>query len=269
MNVADVMTSEPFTVEEDAALDEAMQLMDEREVRHVPVLSGDELVGVVSDRDLLEATGWEPAHLASRDGPARELQRMSEVMHSPVVSVAPQDTVVMASVELLLHGIGCLPVVTEGRLVGILTERDLLTAWLGIRPEEAESSTTVDQLMTRDPATLSSRATLEDALALSRGASFRHLPVVEERRLVGIVSDRDLKRALGTRRPAGTPIAELMTREVVSLGAQASLRRAAELMDERHVSGIPIVADEGLVGILTMTDLLTHCMETLREPDLD
>jgi CBS domain-containing protein len=267
VNVADVMTVGAVTVEEDATLDEAMELMDRFQLRHLPVVRGDTLAGIVSDRDLLGATGWEPVHLGGAEGPAREQQRLDQLMQRSVVSVTPDDTVVTAALELLMKRIGCLPVVEDRRLVGIMTERDLLVAWLDQTEAEPSPGVAVAQLMTRDLATLSSHGTLAQAIELCRGVEVRHLPVVEEGRLVGVVSDRDLKRALGIHRPPETRVDELMTRDVVSLPADSQLLRAAQLMHAHHISAVPIVSGDQLVGILTLSDLLTHCMETLREPD--
>ena len=61
MRVSSIMTVEPVTIAPSATPDEAVRLMDEHGVRHLPVLEGGKLLSVVSDRDLLEATGWLPS----------------------------------------------------------------------------------------------------------------------------------------------------------------------------------------------------------------
>jgi len=263
MNVAEVMTSPVYTVPEDAQLDRAMELMDRHDLRHLPVLRDGELVGVVSDRDLLEATGWEPSH--GRGG-----HPIREVMHRPVATVHPEDTVVSAAVELVLRKIGCLPVLEEGVLTGILTESDLAAAWSRAAREGRLTGAVdpdLDRLMTRDLLTLSPRATLSDGLALCRGSEVRHVPVVDHGAVVGIVSDRDLRRAQGRHLPAETPIDAIMTRDVVVLGEHVALHEAADRMIERNISAILVLEDGVLVGIVTLTDLLEHCLEALRNPE--
>ena len=272
MNVEHVMTHDPWTVTEETDLDRAMALMDERGLRHLPVLRAGELVGIVSNRDLLEATGWVPA--ARRK--AQTVHRIGQVMQSPVVRVRPDETVVTAALELGLRRIGALPVVDGARLVGILSERDLLRAWLETcRRETVPGGTDVPihRVMTRELRTLEPGATLAEAVALCRAERVNHLPVVEDSKLVGFLSDRDLRRALGRDRPAGTPVIELGPAEIFTLTEEATLYEAARLMDERKVSGVPITArgpeptSSPLVGLVTLSDVLAFCMETLREPD--
>ena len=263
MNVAEVMTRQVFTVPVEAELDQAMELMDRHDLRHLPVLRDGELVGIVSDRDLLEATGWEPAH-------TRGAHPIKDVMHGPVATVHPEDTVVSAAVELVLRKIGCLPVVADGALVGILTESDMLAAWNRAAHEgrrEGAIDPDVDRLMTRDLLTLSPRAPLRDGLSLCRGSEVRHVPVVDDGRVVGIVSDRDLRRAQGRHLPAETPIEQIMTRDVVVLGEHVALHEAADRMIERNIGAILVLENEALVGIVTLTDLLEHCLEALRNPE--
>jgi CBS domain-containing protein len=263
MNVADVMTSPVFTVDATAELDQAMELMDRHDMRHLPVLEGGGLVGVVSDRDLLEATGWEPAH-------GRGTHPIRDVMHRPVATVHPDDTVVSATVELVLRKIGCLPVIAGDALVGILTESDLLAAWIRAAREgrlEGTIDPDVDRLMTRDLITLSPRATLADGLALCRSSEVRHLPVVEDGEVVGIVSDRDLRRAQGRNLAGDTPVDKIMTREVVFMGEHVPLHEAADRMVERNIGAVLVLEEGALVGIITLTDLLGHCLEALREPE--
>lgn len=97
-----------------------------------------------------------------------------------------------------------------------------------------------------------------EAVALMRRAKLRHLPVVDGTgRLVGIVSDRDL------RRPAST-VGEVMTPNVLTIGASTDVRHAARLMRERKIGSLPIVEDGKLVGILTETDVLRALEELLR-----
>lgn len=81
-----------------------------------------------------------------------------------------------------------------GKLVGIVTERDLTRRI--IANEKNPKETTLDQIMTKNPETLSPSDTAGDALELMRVRSFRHLPVVEDGRVVGMVSIRDLYSAV-------------------------------------------------------------------------
>jgi CBS domain-containing protein len=270
MNVASVMTPSPLSVGPDAHLEEAARAMDRSDVRHLVVVEsgGGErrrVVGVLSDRDLLAAPGWRRS--ADRGEPDGSSPLVRDVMHAPVVSVRPDDSVVMAAVELTGRGIGCLPVMDGERLVGILTEIDLLAAFRSCAREgrRDEADPLLEDRMQRSVITVQEDATLAEAIDLCEASNVRHLPVVRDGTLAGILSDRDLRRAMGERRDPQAPVTEVMTSDVLTLPLGARLSEAARLMVANRVSSVPVVDDGELVGIVTSTDLLDQCMETLRE----
>lgn len=115
------MTTELFTVHEDELLHLVANLMDWKHIRHVPVEDNDHrLVGLVSHRAILR-------HFAKqlREGDGKPVA-VKEIMHASPLAVAP-DTPTLEAVRLMRdHKVGCLPVVDDGRLVGIVTERDFM-----------------------------------------------------------------------------------------------------------------------------------------------
>ena len=272
MKVAEIMTLHPQAVDAGASLDEALTLMDQHDVRHLPVVDGGRLGGVVSDRDLLEATGWLPSRVHEARGPHGADQLPSavrEIQHSPVVTVSPRDDVVKAAVELLGRRIGCLPVVDGDELVGIVTEMDVIRSFVerlrtGRLPSVVDP--TVERHMSEHPTTLTGTSTLEEAAAAMRANDVRHLPVVENAELAGIVSDRDLRRAWGCGRPVDLAVEEVMVREPVTVPPDTPMSDAARTMAARKISALPVVQDGELVGILTITDLIEHCMGVMRDP---
>lgn len=273
MDVESLMTRDPITIDAGATLDEALSSMDHHDVRHLPVLEDGSLVGVLSDRNLLEATGWLPARMHdARDthpNPHRN-KRVRDVMHSPVHSVEPDDSIVTSAVEMACHAIGCLPVLRDGKLVGMLTEIDLLKGYgeavrQGHLPEGQDPP--LGDFMTKSPKVATAERTVDEALELCRSIGARHLPVVQNHLLVGIISDRDLRGALGRGRRGDYPIEELMSRDLIELGRDARMSEAARLMVEHKISCLPVLEDDELIGILTMTDLVDHCMNTLRDED--
>ena len=117
---------------------------------------------------------------------------LGDVMARAVVSVAPEDTLGEAAQKMADEGVGSAVVLDHGRLIGILTERDLLKAVAGrIHSSEAR----VREWMTEDPVTAPSDTSAEDAVRTMLEHGFRHLPVVEEGRMVGVVSLREVVRA--------------------------------------------------------------------------
>ena len=116
---------------------------------------------------------------------------LGDVMARAVVSVAPEDTLGEAAQKMVDEGVGAAVVLDHGRLIGILTERDLLKAAAG-RVHSSEAR--VREWMTEEPITASSETSVEDAVRAMLEHGFRHLPVVEEGRTVGVVSLREVVR---------------------------------------------------------------------------
>jgi CBS domain-containing protein len=114
---------------------------------------------------------------------------LGELMTREVLSVAPEDTLGQAAEAMVERGVGSAVVSDFGRLIGILTERDLLRAVAG-RVHSSEAR--VREWMTVDPVTASVSTGLEQASRTMLEQGFRHLPVVEDDRPVGIVSIRDV-----------------------------------------------------------------------------
>lgn len=115
--VRDLMTPNPFTVHPEQAVDLAVCLMDWRQVRHVPVEDAmHQLVGLVTYRPLLRTLS------EGSGGPVS----IADVMVREVVTISPEKTLGEALRLLEEHNVGCLPVVQNGKLVGILSERDFL-----------------------------------------------------------------------------------------------------------------------------------------------
>jgi acetoin utilization protein AcuB len=117
--------------------------------------------------------------------------------------------------------------------------------------------------MTGNLVTLSPEASAAEALTLCRERRIRHIPILEERRLVGIVSDRDLRDAspaLGDPERARTlrkiRVGDVMTREVITVDPQDSIENAAQQMYELKIESLPVVAEEELLGIVTSSDVM-------------
>ena len=128
MKVAEIMKEKVVTISADDTLRIVGEIMELGHVRHLPVVRRGELVGVVSQRDLLRASLSNVMGLPS-DEQSRFLEgvQIAEVMSAPPVSIAPEASVQEAAGLMAKRKIGCLPVVSGQKLLGIVTETDLLS----------------------------------------------------------------------------------------------------------------------------------------------
>jgi acetoin utilization protein AcuB len=133
MRVKYWMTRQVVTASPDEGLKRVWTLLQEHGVRHLPVLEGDRLVGMVSDRDIRQALPSRATTLGVHELLAL-LDRVTlrEIMTKEVVTATPDQPIPEAARLLVEYRIGALPVVEDGRLVGILTETDVLNAYLSL-----------------------------------------------------------------------------------------------------------------------------------------
>jgi acetoin utilization protein AcuB len=141
MKVSDVMTKDPAVVHLDAPAKEAAALMRTKGIRHLPVVDASgHLLGIVTDRDLKHAAfmpaladqaGWEPHRVKA--------PRVRDVMTWSVVTTRADASLAQAGLTMFQRRIGSLPVVADGRLVGILTEQDVFNALRKVQGAEDDT----------------------------------------------------------------------------------------------------------------------------------
>jgi len=121
------MTSDVITVDEETSMMKASQIMKENNIRRLPVMRKGKLVGMVTDRDIKEAS---PSKATTLD--VHELYyllselKLKDIMRKNLVTVGPEETVEKAAVKMLEHRISGLPVVNDkGKVVGVITQGDI------------------------------------------------------------------------------------------------------------------------------------------------
>jgi acetoin utilization protein AcuB len=132
----------------------------------------------------------------------------------------------------------------------------------------------VGDYMTKDPITVAEDASMKDAMLLLRTHHIRHLPVAMGRLLVGLVSDRDIKRAAPSilsgidkaefeQLMEDTPVSRIMTREPFTVSENTPLIEAVQILIEKKFGSLPVVDGKELVGIFTEIDALKVLLDTL------
>ena len=125
--------------------------------------------------------------------------QIADVMRREFITVAPEDTLGEVARKMVDKSMGAVIVKDYGRLIGILTERDMLKA-MAARVHTSDAR--VRQWMTPDPITITPDVTLDEASQIMLENNFRHLPVMEGSTVVGYVS---LRRVVGAQQPATEP----------------------------------------------------------------
>jgi CBS domain-containing protein len=158
VRVRDVMNVKPITIQADGTVSEAARILRDNRISGMPVLDGERLVGVISESDLLrllsvegdEGGLWLPSPFEVFEVPFRDLvkwekmrksseevpdKKVSEVMSKNLHEIGPEDTVEEVASIMTRHRINRLPVVENGRLVGIVTRGDIISG-LGMKHDE-------------------------------------------------------------------------------------------------------------------------------------
>lgn len=131
---------------------------------------------------------------------------------------------------------------------------------------------TARDLMTSEPDTVTPESTLREALALMNVADDRQLPVLENGRLVGIITNRDIRLALDSPLVDKDSairmqilhehlVAECMTPDPITVNPDTPIYEVAEILISHKFGGLPVVDGDNLVGIITITDLLRQLSE--------
>jgi acetoin utilization protein AcuB len=275
--VGALMTDSPATVDPDDRLDCADSMFTLAESRHLPVVRGGKLVGVLSLRDMLAAE--RPAWRTSIDAQIEHLHeiRVGSVMQKKVLTATPEESVVSAVGRLLAAGISCLPVLLREELVGIVTTSDfvrLAADHLVVHAEELGEPLSVSQLMSSHPTAVHPDDRVNLAELLMRFGHFHHLPVLEGNRLVGIVTDRDILAALRSDREplpaaeklldrASLRVGDIMTPHPDTVTPRTEAAVAAGMLLAHGYGALPIVSNEALVGIITERDFLRYLVDRL------
>ena len=145
ITIDEFMTPEPITLRETDSIEDARKIMTEKHIRHIPVTDNDNhLLGLVTQRDILAATG--PVNV-SHEGNSDA--RLSDIMVRDVSSIYKTDSLRRAAIYLQSHKYGCLPVISDDRLVGIITDSDFIAIAINLleQVELSEEESVLDDTM--------------------------------------------------------------------------------------------------------------------------
>jgi CBS domain-containing protein len=252
------MSEDVITIDKDQNLSDALKLLRKNNVSRLPVVNNKELVGIISERDIAAKLGSSKYESM----PASRLH-ISSVMVKDVVTVP--ETMQLGDVAKLMleKGIGSVPVMCEDKMVGIVSKADFVTLAVGI----AFDKITVREIMANDLIVVSPTERLVHARRQMMEGHVGRLPVVDDEKLVGMLTSKDLMRAFIDFRKhvpekyQKSQIKEVLIEDIMSsnpvfTSRDATISEVAKVMIETGYNGLPVVDGNKVVGIITQTDIL-------------
>jgi acetoin utilization protein AcuB len=249
-----------MAVPPDESIALALQTMLWTGFRHLPVVDGERLVGVITERDLFRYQATQGVVEPTR-------QPIRDAMSKPVHYADAGESLAVASERMAANKIGCLPILELGKLVGIVTTNDVLRAQLSLHDDGVPLSWSAKDVMTFSPVTTTPDEFLVNAIAKMSLARVRHLPVLDgQGHVVGMLSDRDVR--LHTEDVSGfTPrlrderlrVRSVMSRDVISVRPDASPSVLLTAFTDWRLGALPVVDAEGrLIGVVSYIDVLNY-----------
>ncbi len=264
MLIRELSLGYPVTISPFQSTDDAIDLMWEHDTRCLLVTDRQGLVGVVTDADLLESVGMllRSERLQIGTSVSNEELIVADVMDTRCSCVRPDDPVTDAGHRLVHERRSALPVVDGDQVLGVVTDYDLLQLFAGSCALESFTphGEFIVHYCSRILKTVRPNDSLATACSRLSGGKIRHLLVTEGIQLVGMISDWDIRLAIGENaggRWMDRPVSDYVTTQVQTLRPRDTLVCAAEVFRLEKLTAVPVTSREGdLVGIITVSDLI-------------
>jgi CBS domain-containing protein len=190
-----VMSSPIVTIAGERTMLDASHVMETNHIRHLCVTEGEEIVGLVSVRDLVRS------FVDAEGGPVSELDRvyrpLGVLMATALATIRSEASVLEAAQQMREKRIGSLLTIEAGELVGIVTESDLVRK--GVASNKDAGGTRVSAVMSSPLLSIDVNRTIRDASRVMAERGVRHLAVRENGKIVGVLSIRDLVKMVSVR----------------------------------------------------------------------
>jgi CBS domain-containing protein len=254
MKVKEIMTTKVITVDKDESLKRVLDLMKKYNITKIPVLDNKKFFGLVTDNVIAYKLG----SIRKRSVTASRLHA-SSVTEKQIQVIHPEEEVKNILKSVGEPGPTMLPVVEKGILVGVVTKADLLPL--------VKSTARLDSIMQRKVLTVSPDDRVIHARRIMITKNIARLPVVEEKKLVGIISDMEIAFAFASLKKSFSlgrqkhRLDELLVKEVMRSPVlwttpSMSIYDTAQMMLKRNIGALPVIEKEILVGMATRTDVV-------------
>jgi len=243
--VSQIMTHMGVTTTESVSALEAAKLMAGRNVGALVVTDKTQVVGIISERDIL----W-------KAGPGNDIKDVSvaDIMTRQVVTISSDTKLLEAADIMLKHHLRRLPVVDNNILVGILTVTDLV-----FEMNTPLAKGRISDYMNRTVHSVNISASVHDAMRVMMSESTGCVVVMSGKDMAGILTERDILREVLARGRSihETKVADIMPKDIIKLDWDAQVTHACHMMYYYGVRRVPVVNKKGtVIGVVTERDLL-------------
>lgn len=245
---SDIKKTGPMTT-----LVETARMMRRYKIGSVFVEEGDRYIGIVTESDLVRKGLTKEVPLET---PARSL------MHAPLLDIDIEKTPIEANHLMHLHGIRHLAVSEKGKIVGMISVRDLVRHFSMDKKSPLHAMTDIVKPLTvlvhRDIQTIDSSATAQEAARKMDEKKIGSLMITDEGRYVGIITETDLvRKVIGYGLTASKiPVGVIMNTPVLDIDLSRTIQEANEIMATKGVRHLAVTERGEIIGILSIRDLI-------------
>ena len=254
MKVKEIMTTKIIAVDKDDSLKRVLDLMKKHNITKIPVLEEKKFFGLVTDNVIAYKLG----SIRKRGITASRLHA-SSVTEKNVMIVSPEEEVKNILKSVGEPGPTMLPIVKDGKLVGVVTKADLLPL--------VKNKNQLHSIMQKKVHTVNVDDRIIHARHIMITENIARLPVLDEKKLVGIISDIEIAYAFASLKKAFSLgrqkhhleellVKDIMQSPVIWSNPSMSMYDAAQLMLKHNIGALPLIENDKLVGMVTRTDLL-------------
>lgn len=254
MKVRDIMTKEVIFVDKDVSLGQVLKLMKKYSITKIPVLENKRLIGVVTDNIIATKLGSIRKKWVS---PSR--LHASSVMDRKFEIVDPETDVKTIIETVGEPGPTMLNVVENDKLIGVVTKADLLPF--------VTSNRKIEEIMSKNVYSVSPDDRVIHARRIMIDQDIARLPVIDEGKLIGVISDNEIAFALAgikesfslgkqKRRLDELLVRDAMRSPAICTTKDVTCREAANVMIKNNIGFLPVIENEKIIGVVTRTDLI-------------
>ena len=254
--VGNVMSKEVATICPDEIVISAAKIMSDNKISCLVVMDQGNIAGIITETDVLRRVG--------NKGKDIYRTKLSQIMSSPVESVSSDLSVLEASKIMGVKHIKRLPIIDEGKLVGIVTQTDLVRALTsyGLWRD-------ISEIMSRNIAGIQMNASVAEAAEIMTSQKISCIVVMDGDDVAGVLTEKDLLgRVVALQRdPVNTRMEEVMSSPVTSIPSTFSVFSASKVMEEMNIRRLVIMKDTRLCGVVTQTDIFMAVRNKLQEEE--